>query len=233
MQISRYKNVGCAIFLEIDQMNKNMILTGLYFGLVLALVLMPGCASSGTQRSEKTVDSAEVLHEEYGSLKGQINKTVEALDGVVTAEPAALESAYDIYVEELKTLESQTKTVVKRSKDLRSHTKSYVSAWKKQMKAIENPEIKKHAEQRLAQAEKQLSQTRDELARIGKGLETLLGDLKGVNIVLENDLNPAGVKALADIVKAAKEDAGLVMKDIDPIMEALAKISEALSTGAS
>jgi chromosome segregation ATPase len=191
-----------------------------------------GCAMSGTKRSEKTNVSAEELHQELGALTKQIDNTVYALDAVVAAGDTGLKEAYDNYTSEFKGLESQTKAVMKNADHLRKNLKTYVASWKEQLTEVQNPEIREHAEKRLAAAEEQMSGAQDELKRLGENYQTFLETLREVNIVLENDLNPAGVKSIASIVSTVKRDSKPIVIDIDTVMQALAGISQALDTGA-
>lgn len=212
-------------------MKKLALLPQICLVLSITTALQLGCATTGSQRSEKAHTSAEELHQEYGTLMKQIEDTVYALDGVVAAGDVGLKTAYDRYVAEFRELESQTKVVIKHSEHLRKNTKAYLVAWKEQMAAVQNPEIRKHTEQRLARAEEQMREAGDELTRLSEDYQTFLGTLTEINIVLDNDLNPAGVKALSDIINQVQRDAKPIVLDIDTIMQALAGISQALSTG--
>jgi len=213
-------------------MRKSTFLAGLCWAALTALVLHMGCATSGTKRSEKANASAEELYDRLGTLTKQIETTIYALDGVVAAGDTGLKAAYDKYASEFKKLESQTKAVSKDSDHLRKHIKTYVGSWKKQLAEVQNPEIREHGEKRLAAAEEQMGEAQDELNRLNEDYKRFLDTLREINIVLENDMNPAGVKAIADIVSNVKRDSKSIVIDMDTVMQALAGISQSLDTGA-
>jgi DNA helicase IV len=190
---------------------------------------MVGCTSTGTQRAESAVAGSDALQAEYVGLKEQIDKTTQALDGVVAAKGGDLRSAYDGYVSELQNLESQAQTVVDRSADLNARTEAYVAGWEEEMAEVRNPAIREHAKQRRAEAEKKFADAQDELARIQKDYEEFVTSLRDIKIVLENDLNPTGVVAIEKLVAKAKEGTVPVKADIDEIIAGLDRVSAALS----
>ncbi|MHC5179501.1 MAG: DUF2959 family protein [Planctomycetota bacterium] len=189
---------------------------------------MFGC-SSGVKRSDKAVSSAESLKRECVSLQGQIDKTIQSLDGVVAAKNADLKTAYKKYVSELKRLKSQTNKVASRAQRLKRSSQSYLDAWEKRMQEVQNPELRQQAAERRAQASARFEDTRDEFDRIKSDYELFAKDLKEIKAALDNDLNTAGVTSIEEVIQQAKKNSEPLKKDIDTIIAALDKITAALS----
>jgi chromosome segregation ATPase len=213
-------------------MKKTTPFKPLFLSLIATCLLQSGCATTGIQRSEKAHDSAKDLNQKFGALTKQIEDTVYALDAVVAAGDTGLKAAYDKYTAEFKELASQTKGLKKDSDHFRKHVKAYMASWKEQLTALKNSDIREKAEKRLALAEKQMNEAEDELKNLGEAYDSFLDTLREINIVLENDLNPAGVKAMSGIISKVKRDSKPILSDIDTVMQALAGISQALDTGA-
>ena len=194
------------------------------FGIAVSL----GC-SSGVKRSDKAVSSAEALKRECINLQGQIDKTIQSLDGVVAAKNADLSTAYKNYVSEMKTLKSQTKKVVSHSQKLKKSSQAYLDAWEKSMQDVQNPTLREQAAQRRAQAAARFEETKDEFDRIQADYDLFAKDLRDIENALDHDLNPAGVTAIEPVIKQAKIDSKPLKKDLDTIIAAVDKITAALS----
>lgn len=197
--------------------------------LCLSVAMMSGCSSSGVKRADRAVGSVDTLKAEYGALKTQIDATLTALDGVTTAKSGDLNKAFKAYGTQVKKLDSKAKEIVSLSTDLRKRSKVYLDKWEKDMAKVQNPALRETALERRAQASAQFEQARDELERIRQDYEKFATDLNDIKLALENDLNRAGVIAIGNIIAQAKKDAGPVKADIDTIIDALNKITAALS----
>ena len=206
----------------------NLLKSGLSIAMCLAMMTLLGC-SSGVKRSDKAVSSAKTLKRECTNLQGQIDKTILSLDGVVAAKNADLRTAYKKYVSELKTLKSQSNKVASHSEKLRKNSQAYLDAWEKKMQDVQNPKLREQAAQRRAKASARFEDSRDEFDRIRSDYELFSKNLKEIKVVLDNDLNPAGVSSVEDVVTEAKESSEPLKKDIATIIKALDGITEALS----
>lgn len=204
-------------------------INGGLIGVLCLSVVMSGCSGGGVKRADKAVASAGTLKAEYANLKSQVDTIQGSLDRIVTSKDRDLRSAFEAYQAGLKKLNSQGKKIVSRSADLRKNSKRYISQWEKQMQTVQNPALREKAMERSAQASAQFEQARDELERIQRDYNKFATDLNDIKLALENDLNPAGVETIEDVITQAKEDAGPVIEDIDSIMTALDKITAALS----
>ena len=196
--------------------------------MCLGIAVMLGC-SSGVKRSDKAVSSAEALKRECTNLQGQIDKTIQSLDGVVAAKNADLSTAYKNYVSEMKTLKSQTKKVVSHSQKLKNSSQAYLDAWEKSMQDVQNATLREQAAQRRAQAAARFEDTKDEFDRIQADYDLFAKDLKDIEMALDHDLNPAGVTSIEPVINQAKIDSKPLKKDLDTIIAAIDKITAALS----
>ena len=194
----------------------------------LGMMVMLGC-SSGVKRSDKAVSSAKTLKRECVNLQGQIDRTIQSLDGVVAAKEAGLRAAYKSYVSELKALKSQSKKVASRSAKLRKNSHAYLDAWEKKMQDVSNPKLREQAAQRRAKASARFDENTGEFNRVREDYELFAKNLRDIKVVLDNDLNPAGVSSVEDVVAQAKVDSEPLKKDIATIIEALDRITEALA----
>jgi chromosome segregation ATPase len=206
----------------------NLLKRCLSVAMCLGILVVLGC-SSGVKRSDKAVSSAKTLKRECTNLQGQIDKTIQSLDGVVAAKEAGLRVAYNTYVSELKTLKSQSKKVASRAQKLKKSSQAYLDAWEKKMQEVSNPELREQAAQRRATASARFEDSRDEFDRIRTDYEQFAKNLRDIKVVLDNDLNPAGVSSIEDVIAQAKVDSKPLKKDIATIIEALDGITEALA----
>jgi len=208
--------------------HSNLLKSCITVAMCLGVMTMLGC-SSGVKRSDKAVSSAKTLQRECTNLQGQIDKTIQSLDAVVAAKEAGLRGAYKKYVSELKTLKSRTKKVSSRAQKLKKSSQAYLDAWEKKMQEVSNPELREQAAQRRAKASAKFEDSRDEFDRILDDYEQFAKNLREIKVVLDNDLNPAGVSSVEKVVEQTKESSEPLKKDIATIIKALDEITEALA----
>jgi ABC-type transporter Mla subunit MlaD len=195
----------------------------------ICVVILGGCASSGVQRTERTIDSAQTLRDEYHNFGVQIDTTVRTLDRVATTHTDDLKPAFKSFTTELAELESQAKRVVSRSKDLNSRSSRYLRTWERQLAKVDTPALRLQAEQRRDQAAAMLEDTKDELDRIQPEYEQFIANLNEIKLVLDYDLNPAGVASITNVIVKAKNEAAPLKRDIDAIIRGLDAIIATLS----
>jgi hypothetical protein len=129
----------------------------------------------------------------------------------------------------MKTLKSQTKKVASQSQKLKKSSQGYLDAWEKSMQEVQNPELREQAAQRRAKASARFEETKDEFDRIRSDYELFAKNLREIEVALDHDLNPAGVASIEGVIAQAKEDSKPLKKDIETIIEALDKVTAALS----
>jgi len=195
------------------------------FCLVLALVLTvcttQGCKTSGRARAKKSVSSADSLRKEFVALKSQIGVTVQSLDNVVAAANGDLPTAYESYIEQLDSIDTRTKAVLRRSNDLQKRTAAYIKGWEKQMKDVDDEELKTASMKRRKEMEQEMTNLDTEIQNVRSHYSAFIKNLRDIQTALDVDLNPAGVNAIAPIVKRTKLDAESVGADIDNVITSL------------
>ena len=97
------------------------------------------------------------------------------------------------------------------------------------MQNVSNPKLREQAAQRRAKASARFDENTGEFNRVQEDYELLAKNLRDIKVVLDNDLNPAGVSSVEDVIAEAKESSGPLKKDIVTIIKALDGITEALS----
>jgi len=195
----------------------------------VCILILGGCASSGIQRTERTVDSAQTLRNEYENFGAQIDITVRTLDRITTTHADDLKPAFKNFTTELTELESQAKRVISRSKNLNSHSSQYLRTWERQLTKVDTPALRQQAEQRRDQAAAMLEDTKDELERIQPEYEQFIAGLNEIKLVLDYDLNPGGVASITNVIAKAKNEAIPLKNDIDTVIRGLDAIIETLS----
>ena len=198
--------------------------------VVLALVVMvaAGC-SSGLKRSDKAVSSVDKLSRDCTALQTHIDRTIRSMDSMATVQQTYLREAYGRYSAELKAMNKQAKKVAKGAEKLRNKSRAYLDAWEAKMQDVKDPDLRKQAAKRRDVAAERFAKTRDEFTRIRDNYNKFAESLSEIQVALDNDLNPAGVKSVAKFIKRAKKDAEPLKEDIQTIVEALQEVAEVLS----
>ncbi len=199
---------------------------------VLSSLLLVSCESTGTGRSAATSGSAQNLSEQFTKLDSQIDATLAALVEVPKHKDGDLKKHFDLFMAEMYRLDTQGKNVVAAADDLNKNSKKYIEGWQSQMADVESSDLKEQGEARIAEASAKLDDAKDELERIEADFQKFYGRLNEIKIILENDLNAAGVSGLETAISTAGEAAAPVKEDIKEILAGLEKVSSALSSQA-
>ncbi|MHC5064679.1 MAG: DUF2959 family protein [Planctomycetota bacterium] len=199
---------------------------------VLASLILIGCETTGTGRAAAASGSAENLSAQFTQLDTQIDATLAALAEVPKNKEGDLKKHFDLFMAEMYRLETQGKKVVTAAADLKKNSKKYIEGWQSQMGEVESADLKEQGEQRIAEASAKFEDAMDELDRIKGDFDSFYGRINEIKIVLENDLNAAGVTGLEKAISTAGEAAGPVKEDIKEIVAGLARVSGSISSKA-
>lgn len=206
--------------------------------LVGALVVAlgaAGCASTPFERKEATTDSMVELRESMVETRGQIEKTLVSLNGLMTAPPDGLRQAYEEYAKDTDKIAKQAVVVEEESSRLQERSEDWLAGWKESTPKVQNPELKALSERRSAQALERIQNIDRSLAEARDALVPFVSNLQDVKEVVGNDLTPSGVAAVSGtaVVQNANRSGAdaaralsVTIVDLQVLTQALVPVSE-------
>ena len=202
-----------------------LTLTGLAAAWVLA-----GCASSsGYKQADKTGQGIADFHQEVVNLKDAVDSTLGLLDE--TTETAATDprKAFEAFSKSIARVESARAKADKRAAAMRAAGDAYFDQWEAQLASINNPDIRKLAEERKAKLNEIFSKLPPLLEQAKAGFDPFLSDLRDLRNFLSQDLTVAGVDAAKDIIKKTREHGDTLQESLDELIAEMNSISAALT----
>jgi predicted nucleic acid-binding Zn-ribbon protein len=192
--------------------------------------LLVGC---GTTRGYKKADQVGAGIADFGAEiingKKAIDDTVIALDAVATSASIDPRKAFEEYTKQVANLESTANKIRKRAQDVRDKGQSYFKQWEQDLASVNNPEVRKLAEERKAK----LQQTFDTIRQYTEPLKTQfdpwLSDLKDLQKYLSNDLTVGGVDAAKSLFTKTQSQGLEVQKSMDALVAELNTIAAAIT----
>jgi hypothetical protein len=197
----------------------------IFSALLLSTALfLGGCATTGMDRSVKTVNSIRDVDIEIKKLVEKIDVTSKSLDFLVTAGNADLKKAFTSYSENLESLDDEGKRVVKRMDEVKSNSKEYFAEWDKQGDKYVNPELSALSEERRSKLAEIYARVPAAAAGVRNTYFAYLSNLKEIKLYLSNDLTPKGVETINPVAKRAVQDMEALKIQLKPIVSALEEI---------
>ena len=185
-----------------------------WVGAIVVAVWVAGCASTPLERREAASSSMVELRDSMVATRGQIEKTMVSLNGLMTAAPDGLRPAYKEYAEDTDKIAQQAVTVDKESRQLRQRNDEWLAGWQKSHADVQGPELKALSERRRAQALERIQNIDRSLAEAREAFAPFVSNLQDVKKVVGNDLTPNGVAAVAGtaVVQNANQSGAAVAR---------------------
>jgi hypothetical protein len=201
------------------------------FAVTIALAIT-GCASSGGKgykQADKTGQGMAEFRDEVIKAQTAINDTMKSLDQVAATADTNPRKAFDQYAKQVNALESAANRLSKRAQDMQAAGDAYFKQWETEMAQVQNPDIRKLAEERKAALQSAFANIRTYTTPLKEQFTPWMSDLKDLRSYLNNDLTIAGVDAVKkQFVKAQKEGAG-VQEAMDALVAELNSVAAALT----
>jgi hypothetical protein len=202
--------------------------------LAALMIIVLGCETTGTQRTSSATTSMGRLENMLEDGKVQIDATLAALNTVrrsfVTDEIEPLKAFKD-YQSELNRLESTAANIRNQAQEMRTRAKAHYDAWEAELEALSNEELQARGSARRQQILDAFERINEASQRGRDRFDPMMSDLRDVEVVLSNDLSPAGVESLHDLMDEANGDAMTVKRAIDDIIAEIRNVRSMMGAG--
>lgn len=199
------------------------------FVLLLTAVTLGGCASTGYEKAEVTSRRIDDSRKELVSAKAKINDTVTSLNDLVNNPQPDLRPQYKKFAADVDDLTSRTKKARDRVVDMKAKREAYIQQWQTQASAIENPQMRSRAMQRIDTVRQEFDRANTLLNNAKSVYTPFLNNLQDLQRYLGSDLTTAGIQSIKSEAKVVTDQAPAVLKSIDDLIAELDKVSQAIS----
>jgi hypothetical protein len=198
------------------------ILVSAALTLAAAQFLGPATASAaGYKLADKTGASIAEFRDEVVNIKKEVDATMTALDKIVTTATTDPRKAYQDFDKSVPRIDDAAKKARKRAEDMKARGQAYFADWEKEMAAVNNPEIRKLAQERKAKLQAAFDSIRGFMEPARDQFNTWLSDLKDLQKYLNNDLTISGIDAAKDLIGKSKTEGQGVQQTMDKVIAEL------------
>ena len=199
----------------------------------LAMIMGAGLAvhahDEGVKQIEQLIKKANAQVSSVDEAKNQLQKTMDAYNGVFAPDVKDRRDAYKKLQKEMADTEKKRVEVATRSTELNAEADNLFKGWEGSTAAIQSPDLKKRSEQRLTQTQGRFA----DLRQMGQQATGLYGPfmktLQDQVTFLGHDLNPGAVASLKPDADKVNAQAQTLYASIDKVTAAakgnIAKLS--------
>jgi hypothetical protein len=195
-------------------------LTWAALALAATQLLVPSSATAaaGYKNADKTGAGIAEFRDEILNVKKEADATRVALDRVVasaTTDPRKAFKDFDKAVPRLDAAAAKTK---KRAEAMRVKGQEYFQQWEKELAAVNNPEIRKLAQERKATLEATFGKIKTFMEPARDQFNAWLTDLKDLQKYLNNDLTVNGIDAAKNLIAKSQTEGQAVEQTLGKVI---------------
>lgn len=199
-------------------------------GILAAQPLTTTSASAaGYKQADETGASIAEFRDEIVTIKKAVDATMNALDKIVTTATTDPRPAFKEFDKAVPKVDSAAKKAKKRAEDMKARGQDYFKQWEKELATVNNPEIRKLAEQRKADLQATFGSIRTFMEPARDQFNSWLADLKDLQKYLSNDLTIGGVDAAKELIGKTRTEGQAVQQSMDKVIAELNTIVATLT----
>jgi hypothetical protein len=198
----------------------NTIRASLGAGMVVTM-LLAGCSSTPAPLPPKVAAGLKDLHNEGVLLKGQIDKTVEALKDLTSKPQADPLAQFERFSQELGILEGKVEQAVQQRTAMETVVEDQFLTWEENLKQLRDEELRARAADRRAATEATYSEIQQKLVELRTVWGPFMADLTDIRQYLNDDLTKVGLQNITPTAKRIYERKRIVIERLDAALETL------------
>jgi predicted nucleic acid-binding Zn-ribbon protein len=187
----------------------------------LLLLLGSSAGAAGYKLADKVGQDIAEFRDEIVDVKKSVDITMAALDKIVAQATVDPRKAFKEFDKSIPDIDSAAKRAKKRSDDMRERGKEYFGKWEKDLAAVNDPEIRKLAEERKAKLQATFGNIRTSLEPARDQFAAWLTNLKDLQKYLSQDLTISGIDAAKELIAKSKRDGMAVQQTMDKVIAEL------------
>jgi hypothetical protein len=194
----------------------------------LLMLAVACCGLAGCQAAQMPSAVSQHLSSvrtEMGLGRASIVAVGMSLKGLRASDAADLKSEFKTYTDNLETLQAKAGGVGFVVDMQQSRTGAYFANWEKEIRQLEDDDLRDRGETRRAQATKSYDEVKARLASLRTSFQPYQSDLQDLRRSLTTDLTPAGLKVATPSIDKALDHQASVLKDLDGVIESIDRIT--------
>jgi len=201
---------------------KNCTFSSVWLNAVLGVccaLFAVGCGSTrGYQQADKTGEAINTVRNDIVNVKAAVDASMKALDALAAAATTDPRKAYETYAKSVDKVEKAAKTAKDDADDMNAHGAEYFKNWEAQLAAVQNPEIRRLAQERRGKLQEAFGTIKTAAEGTKTSFPPFLSNLKDLRTALSSDLTVQGIAAAKGIFAKTKSNGVEVQKHLDELV---------------
>jgi hypothetical protein len=198
-------------------------------GVAGLLIPGPGANAAGYKLADKVGAGIAEFRDEIVDVKKAVDTTLAALDKIVadaTVDPRKAFKAFDKSVPEIDSAAAKAK---RRAEEMKEKGKKYFDTWEKDLGGVNDPDIRKLAEERKAKLQAAFGNIKTTMEPARDQFNAWLSPLKDLQKLLGQDLTISGIDAAKELIAKSKKEGTAVQQSLDTVIAELNTVVAAIT----
>jgi outer membrane murein-binding lipoprotein Lpp len=209
----------------------NQSVAFLFMMLIVAVISIAGCSSTGIQRSKEATTTMQTMDNDIKLVVVQLDATKASLDELTRPGQSDVKKAFDLYTDNVSKIEEMEKDFAKHADEMQARGKDYFEEWQKEGNKYKNPQIQELSEQRRIQLGEIYGRIAENSIGVKAAFKTYVSDVKEIQIYVSNDLTPKGIEAIVPISSKVVNDGDNLKYAIKNVQTAIERARGEMSQG--
>jgi len=185
-------------------------------------------AADTAERAAAAKGKMEALRAECAKVRNQALLTTESLKRL-NVKGVELRPEFEKFKVELIEMEAQAKIARDRADSMKKNGQASFADWEKEVEAINNPDIRKEAQKRLAKRQKSYTKILNAMEEAKEELMPFMSDLNDIRKLLETELTESSVAATKGTIRSADSHGGDVRASLTDVEQEIDRVSAELA----
>jgi len=184
---------------------------GLFLGV-------PTVHAAGYKLADKVGAGIADFRDEIVDVKASVDATMAALGKIVAEASSDPRKAFKEFDKSVPRIDSAASSARKRAEDMKERGADYFKKWEKDLAEVNDPDIRKLAEERKAKLQAAFGNIRTTLEPAKEQFNSWLSNLKDLQKYLSQDLTITGIDAAKDLINKSRQDGAAVQQTLDKVI---------------
>ena len=175
--------------------------------------------------AEKAAEDRQAFRESVLVIRGQIDTTLKALNGIIEGKDAkARKSPFKDYSDQVKAMDKQIQKTRDYAQKMKERGQDYFKEWEKSMKGVTNPALQQSATQRRDAMKAQYDKIQAGIAKAKEDSAKFWQDLQDLQKFYATDLSDNAITTTSELVKTTNEGGKRIQGYIDDVVKAVDEV---------
>lgn len=194
--------------------------TGIVTALTVCGIMMicSGCATKAQMAPETATGLVELRHA-LATGKLYMERTIEALEDLEQNPRSNTQQQIELFTREMASLDAEAARIRGIDSRIQSAAETHFSAWEKELKQVQNPDIAAAAEARHKKTRETLEGIRSKMHDASVVIRPLMSNLQDINRTLAQDKTAEAVQTMKEPIRETLKKKADAMKKLNEVID--------------